>query len=125
VIGGHSQLDLPPLPVAATLAREFVRRCSSDLEAPDVLDAMVLCVSELVTNALDHAVPPYQLTVTLATDRVRIEVADASLRLPVLRAASSISERGRGIFILDCVASQWGVDATRAGKTVWAEFLTS
>lgn len=110
--------------MAATLAREFVRRCSADLESPDIVDAVVLCVSELVTNALDHATPPYQLTVSRAVDRLRIEVADASVRLPVLRAASSISERGRGIFILDRVANRWGVEPTQAGKTVWAEFLT-
>lgn len=112
------------MPVAATLAREFVRRCSTDLEPPDVLDAVVLCVSELVTNAIDHASPPYRLTVSRDDDRVRIEVTDSSLRLPVVRDASSNSERGRGIFILDQTASSWGVEPTPAGKAVWAEFLT-
>lgn len=124
MIGGDSRLDLLPMPMAATLAREFVRRCSSDLDAPDVVDAIVLCVSELVTNAIDHAAPPYQLTVTRAPDRLRIEVADASVRLPVLRTASTLSERGRGNFILERVATSWGVEPTQSGKTVWAEFAT-
>ena len=125
MIGGDSRLDLPPVPMAATLARDFVRQCSTELDADDVVDALVLCASELVTNALDHAAPPYRLTVSRWPDRVRIAVADASVRLPVLRAASAVSERGRGIFILEAMANQWGVDPTPAGKTVWAEFLTA
>lgn len=124
MIGGDSRLDLPPLPMAATLARNFVRECSTDLGSSDVVDALVLCASELVTNALDHALPPYRLTVTRGPGRVRIGVADASVRLPVLRAASTVSERGRGIFILEAMAARWGVDPTPMGKTVWAEFLT-
>lgn len=124
MIGGDARLELPPVPMAATLAREFVRRCSSGLQPPDVIESIVLCVSELVTNAIDHAVPPFQLTVMRAPQRVRIEVADASVRLPVLRTADAGSERGRGIFILERVATSWGVVPTRAGKTVWAEFVT-
>src|SRR4051794_25466787 len=110
--------------MAAGLARDFVRRCATDLASSDVVDALLLCTSELVTNALDHAVPPYWLTITREPGRVRIGVGDASVRLPMLRRASTVSERGRGIFILDAMATRWGVDPAPTGKTVWAEFAT-
>jgi hypothetical protein len=42
----------------------------------------------------------------------------------VLQAPSSASGRGRGIFLVQRIATQWGVEQTTAGKTVWAEFAT-
>jgi hypothetical protein len=44
--------------------------------------------------------------------------------MPVLRPLSSSAGRGRGIFLVEHVATQWGVEPTTAGKTVWAEFAT-
>ncbi|MEY2421977.1 MAG: hypothetical protein QOI95_2044 [Acidimicrobiaceae bacterium] len=121
---GDSRLELPSSPTAAGLARAFVRRAWSHLESADTLDAVALCVSELVTNALDHATPPYELRVNRRRGRLRIEVADASVRLPVLQALTPAALRGRGIFLVERTATCWGVDPTRAGKTVWAEFAT-
>ena len=122
---GESVLELPPTPTAAALAREFVRRCSAPIASAEIMDAVILCVSELVTNALDHGVPPYRLNIRHDADRLRIEVADASAKLPELRPTSSIAMRGRGIFLVDRMATEWGVSPTAAGKTVWAEFATS
>jgi two-component sensor histidine kinase len=84
-----------------------------------------LCVSELVTNALDHAPPPYELRVGRDCGRLRVEVADASARPPVLRPLLPTARRGRGIFLVERIATQWGVEPTSAGKTVWAEFETT
>jgi anti-sigma regulatory factor (Ser/Thr protein kinase) len=118
-------LDLPASQTSPGVARAFVRRCWSGLENADTIDAVALCVSELVTNALDHATPPYELRVARECGRLRVEVADASARPPVLQALSLTSQRGRGIFLVERIASQWGVEPTTAGKTVWAEFETS
>lgn len=122
---GDSRLDLPALPTAPGMARAFVRRCWSHLESVDTLDGVALCVSELVTNALDHAPPPYELRIARSRGRLRIEVADASVRQPVLRVLSPASARGRGIFLVERIATRWGVEPATAGKTVWAEFATA
>ncbi len=85
----------------------------------------MLCVSELVTNALDHAVPPYEMRIVRACDRLRVEVADATVLWPVLRPMSPMAVRGRGMFLVQCTATRWGVEATASGKTVWAEFVST
>src|SRR3954453_18907682 len=55
--GDAFELGLNPSTPRA--ARAFVRERWADLAQPELLDAVGLCVSELVTNALDHAEPPY------------------------------------------------------------------
>lgn len=89
---------------------------------PGTLERISLCVSELVTNALDHAAPPYELRVARSSSQLRIEVADASAQLPVLLPQSIAANRGRGIFLVQSTATRWGVEPTTGGKTVWAEF---
>src|SRR4051794_17522773 len=103
------------------MARAFVRDCWAGV-SDRTLDDVTLCVSELVTNALDHAAPPYELRIDRHDDHLRVEVADASTVEPTVRPASSSSARGRGMFIVAHVAATWGVVHTRRGKTVWAEF---
>jgi len=86
------------------------------------IDAVTLCVSELVTNALDHATPPIDLRMARDDGRLRIEVSDASTARPVPRSYDPSALRGRGLQFVDQNASSWGVDPSPHGKTVWAEF---
>ena len=86
------------------------------------VDAVTLCVSELVTNALDHAVPPFELRVVCTPGRVRVEVSDAAKGQPVQRAVEPSALRGRGLQFVDQSATSWGVSPFPGGKTVWAEF---
>jgi anti-sigma regulatory factor (Ser/Thr protein kinase) len=119
-----SKLDLPASPTAAGIARAFVRRCWSHLESEETIDDVALCVSELVTNAIDHAQPPIELRVHRKRGRLRIEVEDAGVGRPELRPMSTTARRGRGIFIVERIATRWGVEPRNGGKTVWAEFAT-
>jgi len=101
-------------------ARHWVRAtlASWGLDAARWTAAQV--VSELATNCTLHARSPF--TVRLAEDDggVRLEIDDDS---PVsLRALqySATSTTGRGLFIVDSLATQWGVSPREGGKTVWA-----
>jgi anti-sigma regulatory factor (Ser/Thr protein kinase) len=123
MMANQATLDLPSSPTSARLARTFVVGCWSDFVRSELLDAIALCVSELVTNALDHAMPPYELRVARSLGRLRVEVADASARMPVLQPLSLTALRGRGIYLVERTATCWGVEPTTAGKTVWAEFV--
>ena len=120
--GGEAQLALPAAPKAAGIARAFVRDMLPRATNDATLDAVTLCVSELVTNALDHAAPPIELRLVCGGGRVRVEVSDATTVQPVRQAVEPNALRGRGLQFVDQSASRWGVDTGSRGKTVWAEF---
>ena len=40
---------------------------------------------------------------------------------PLVREAAPDPATGRGLLIIDQLASRWGVDLRRDGKTVWVE----
>src|SRR3954462_15157872 len=95
--GDAAQLPLPATPKAAGLARSFVRELLLPSTSPATVDAVTLCVSELVTNALDHAAPPFELRIACDEGLVRIEVSDSTTTRPVQRDPEPSALRGRGL----------------------------
>jgi anti-sigma regulatory factor (Ser/Thr protein kinase) len=120
----ESSFSLPPTSDAPAVARAIVRDCCAQATSPEVLEDITLCVSELVTNALDHAAPPIELRVALDRDRLRVEVQDNSRASPVRKDPLPTDFRGRGLVFVACIAARWGFHPSAAGKTVWAEFVT-
>jgi PAS domain S-box-containing protein len=53
------------------------------------------------------------------------EVLDADLRLPRIRSAGETDEGGRGLYLVDQLATRWGSRPTRDGKAVWFELPAS
>jgi anti-sigma regulatory factor (Ser/Thr protein kinase) len=89
----------------------------------ELADDGVLIVSELVSNAVQHA-RSRSLRVTVTRPeavRVRIGVVDKSRRLPELREPHEGDERGRGLALVGALAKDWGTDQLPWGKRVWAE----
>jgi anti-sigma regulatory factor (Ser/Thr protein kinase) len=83
---------------------------------------LMLCISEVVTNAVRHARTVARMTVSRQDDILTIEVADGSLEMPVKRPPSFVAATGRGLRILDQLATRWGTRRTPDGKVVWFEF---
>lgn len=92
------------------------------------VDSAVLATNELFANAVEHGSsgPGDTVTVTVGVeptgDELRIEVVDASPVSPVFRAAGETEESGRGLAIVDGLASDWGTDppdGDGVGKKVW------
>lgn len=79
----------------------------------------LLCISELVTNAVLHARSPVQLHVMREGNTVRVRVHDNDPTIPVLRNPSVDATTGRGLYLLDRLASTWGVESETTGKVVW------
>ncbi|WP_104821073.1 ATP-binding SpoIIE family protein phosphatase [Kitasatospora sp. MMS16-BH015] len=79
-----------------------------------------LMVSELVTNAIQHATRPVTLRL-VRTSVLRCEVGDDSALLPRARRAGPEDERGRGLQIVARCAERWGATRLGAGKVVWFE----
>ncbi|MEU6402082.1 ATP-binding protein [Streptomyces sp. NPDC046985] len=91
-----------------------------------LVEAAEVVVSELVTNAVNHARVPRGHLIGTRFERlesgVRIEVHDASERKPEQREASEEAEFGRGLVLVEALTSgQWGVSVREGlGKMVWA-----
>jgi PAS domain S-box-containing protein len=52
---------------------------------------------------------------------VWVEVFDPDLRLPRMRSAGENDEGGRGLYLVDQLATRWGSRPTQDGKAVWFE----
>jgi hypothetical protein len=63
----------------------------------------------------------FTLRLRRGAEAVWVEVFDADLRLPRIRSAGETDEGGRGLYLVDQLASRWGSRPTRDGKAVWFE----
>ena len=83
-----------------------------------MVEATLLLVSELVTNAVLHARSSVSVEVKHLRRGVRVEVTDTSPLPPVLLPRS---DTAGGMALVDAVSTRWGVTAIPNGKTVWFE----
>ena len=111
-------IDLPPDAATPRLARQAVAQY---LAGHERCDEVLLCVSEVVTNAVLHARSHSVMTVRIDDDRLRVEVADLDPPLPVRRDHDVHAPTGRGLHLLDDLAAAWGADPRPRGKVVWFE----
>jgi hypothetical protein len=52
---------------------------------------------------------------------VTLSVSDLSLEPPTVGEPAPWDPAGRGLIVVDALASDWGCTPAHAGKTVWAE----
>ena len=110
-------------------AAEHIRAVRADLRpllaGCPMADDVILCASELATNAVPHSnsrLPGGTFTVRAAISpghHVRIEVEDNG---GPWTPATSGTARHHGLDIICIVANEWGIDGDYAGRTVWARF---
>lgn len=110
-------------PTSVGAARRFVRDVLMSRRVADsVVDTVELLTSEVVTNAILHGRSGPELAVTVAGDAVRVAVQDLSPDVPVRRLGRLDDVSGRGVVIVEELASAWGVEVGRDGsKRVWFE----
>ena len=114
---------LTPHPTSVGAARRFVRDVLMSRQVSDgVVDTVELLTSEVVTNAIVHGRSGPQLAVEIDEHVVRVAVRDLSPEVPVRRLGRLDDVSGRGVVIVEELASAWGVDHERnGGKRVWFE----
>jgi anti-sigma regulatory factor (Ser/Thr protein kinase) len=109
------------LPRAVGAARRALREWERHFE-PDTFYDLSLCVSELVTNTVQHGEledDEIELVVRRGESMARAEVRTSQPDVAV--ASSPLATRSDwGLFIVDRVADRWGVDRSR-GMAVWCE----
>ncbi|MEV0375300.1 ATP-binding protein [Streptomyces sp. NPDC050636] len=112
------QAVLPAARQARTFTEESLRLWG---EGEELIDAAVLIVCELATNAIRHGAQPlppesgrdprpepvFVLRLALQPDGLHIEVRDGSAILPVRRAAGREDDCGRGLLIIATLAESW------------------
>ena len=112
---------LPPHPASSRAARAFVAEHLRTWDLDDAIDDATLLVSELVTNAILHARSPVDLVVRKVRSAVRVEVYDEGSGVAQPVHSDLDAATGRGLGLVQAVASRWGVDDAEVGKTVWFE----
>ncbi|MFJ3441617.1 SpoIIE family protein phosphatase [Streptomyces sp. NPDC086081] len=114
------------LPDAVMHARRFSARTLRSWGVVAEADAVLLVVSELVTNALVHTQGAVRLDLTLAADRLRVTVSDSSPRAPAKPVVVDWeSTGGRGLFLVEAMSAAWGSVPVGGGKQVWSEIVVS
>jgi anti-sigma regulatory factor (Ser/Thr protein kinase) len=118
-----TRLALAPSAETGSLARRALRQLFATARIDrDTSETAVLLANELVTNAVEHGHGAAYLDATVEAGAIRLEVTDSSTVTPRPNSAvSELDERGRGLMLIDALASRWGVSPRPDGKTVWCE----
>jgi anti-sigma regulatory factor (Ser/Thr protein kinase) len=126
-------------PQSVTTARSFTLRTMARWGIADSSYDVASVVSELLTNALRHALADdagpvwpdgpgrIRLGLLQAGHGVLCAVADPSQRAPMLSRPDLLAESGRGLQLVASLSDDWGYCATphQHGKVVWATFITT
>lgn len=111
------------------VVRKFARKALIEWECEKRMDDVLLCVTELATNALRHGVPPGRgFKVHIYLERIenalRVELHDSGdgAVCPADEPPGADDEGGRGLLLVAALADKWGVGERNPGKIVWCEF---
>lgn len=134
-------LDLDPSPRAASQARRWLGQACRDLGRDDLVECAGLGITELVSNAVLHAVPPFSVVIRGTATHPRVDVHDGLSTLPEPpaldpgpgpRSSSAagpdsddedgfLATFGRGLAIVARSSVAWGARVEPNGKVVWFE----
>ncbi|MCW2912457.1 MAG: putative anti-sigma regulatory factor, serine/threonine protein kinase [Actinomycetia bacterium] len=123
--------ELDPDPESVTDARHFTTATLENWGLAALSDDVALVVSELVTNALRHSLPPrlseapgrILLRLQHETSFILCGVLDTGSEAPRRRVPDFIAETGRGLHIVESFSATWGwMPLDGGGKVVWALF---
>ena len=109
-------------PLQVAHARRFIAGVLTGLSAAD---DVVLCVSELASNAVLHSssrAPGGHFVIRAwisAAGRIRTEVEDCGG--PWVPDTEQDEERGRGLLIVARLATRWGITGSDRGRVAWLE----
>ena len=139
----RTYMALPADPLSVSIARTYVTRILTDWGRADLADDTQLIASELLTNAIkatQNAHKPNDPTYAMFAgyechpwlglhqlgDDVVLEVWDCNRNPPKLRAPEPWEIGGRGLQVVNDLATSWGYRWPKTGgKIVWATLAVS
>jgi len=119
-------LTVPPEPDAPSFARNLAGDACLAWGLPELLHPGRLVMSELVTNAVEHAGSEITVVVTRRGAGLHLAVWDGLADPPRIialarpRRGRPLDDRGRGLRVVAAAATAWGSLPTGTGKVVWA-----
>jgi len=117
---GEFTKRMPSSPLAPQIARGALAATAVGIPV-DAYEKAALLTSELVTNSVVHARSPWiDVSIVLDPERLRIDVSDAGT--DAIRPRTPGDDGGWGLTLVAELATRWGVERRRDGKTVWVEF---
>lgn len=121
----HRSIDWHVPPVGSAVAG--VRRAAAaTLEEwgvdGELVDDVVLAISELVTNAVLHGRPPVEVRLRCSATEIVLEVDDGSPAPPRRLRPTPADEHGRGLQLIAGRSERWGTRPVADGKSVWCTF---
>lgn len=126
---GHvRRVRLPADRRTPAAARALVRSVLAEARLDELLNEALLLTTELSTNAIEHAGTDLEIEVLTDEAGLMVTVSDFAagpLEHVVARPRtditdiSKVSERGRGLLLVDHFASRWGTNHLPTGKGVW------
>jgi anti-sigma regulatory factor (Ser/Thr protein kinase) len=127
------RLTLAAHPAAVPGVRQRTCEVVREWDLGELSDTVALLVSELVTNAVrasaDDGAPDDPAEVALTIWRtggsLGIEVWDDRPDPAALLRPDADTESGRGLLIVEALASRWGQHAVDGGKVVWCELAVA
>lgn len=120
----HADIELLAVPASVGVARRFTRSTLREWQLSVLAEDAELMVSELVTNAVIHARTALIVVMEVRARTLHVGVHDDSLRAPRAPRYSTLATTGRGLGIVDALASDTGLILESTGKTVWFELAT-
>ena len=90
-----------------------------DHRSPQLRQQVALMVSELATNAVQHAGTGFTVSIEESNDTVRVEVRDTGSGHPTLKTPPPSNPRGRGLLFVQAISRDWGVDDRAWSTAVW------
>ncbi|NJC15215.1 serine phosphatase RsbU (regulator of sigma subunit)/anti-sigma regulatory factor (Ser/Thr protein kinase) [Micromonospora profundi] len=127
--GAARRVRLPADRRTPAAARAVVRSVLTEAHLDDLANEALLLTTELTTNAVEHA--RTELDIDVVADEIGLTVTvsdfapgagDDELTIGSRNDATEInevSERGRGLLLVDHFASCWGTTYLPTGKGVW------
>ena len=103
-----TRLDVPPDPAKVAEVREFVRHQLTLWGLYGLAEVGVQLAGELAANAVLHAGTPYAVVIERTLPGVQLDVLDHSPQPVAVLPADPEAERGRGLRVLQALASDWG-----------------
>ena len=105
----------------AWVARRAVMHLIGDESSVEFVSDAMLITSELVTNATMHSEGPGVLRAEFGEHLLRVEVTDGSDAIPEVVPDQQPAAGGRGLRLVNDLATRWGVRQMLPGKTLWFE----